>query len=210
MPLLRQLRENYPDDYKNYLRMDSTTFDKLLELVGPKIVKQDTVMRQSISPEERLTATLRFLATGRSLQDLSFTTDIGTSTLCDLIPETCKAMFESLKGESMKFPTSKEEWLNISKGFQDRWHFINCGGALDVLMALVNSNYEFIFVDVGKNGRLSDGGVIEYTDFYDKLMKSELSLPDNFETVNNLNYVFMDEAFSLHEHFFKTISTKGT
>ncbi|XP_022903541.2 uncharacterized protein [Onthophagus taurus] len=235
MPLLRQLRENYPDDYKNYLRMDSTTFDKLLEVVGPKIVKQDTVMRQSTSPEERLTATLRFLATGRSLQDLSFTTDIGTSTLCDLIPETCKAMFESLKGESMKFPTSKEEWLNISKGFQDRWHFINCGGALDgkhirivpppysgaqyynyknfysiVLMALVNSNYEFIFVDVGKNGRLSDGGVIEYTDFYDKLMKSELSLPDNFETVNNLNYVFMDEAFSLHEHFFKTISTKGT
>lgn len=134
----------------------------------------------------------------------------------------------------MQFPTSKEEWLNISKGFQDRWHFINCGGALDgkhirivppphsgaqyynyknfysiVLMALVNSNYEFIFVDVGKNGRLSDGGVIEYTDFYDKLMKSELNLPDNFETVNNLNYVFLgDEAFSLHEHFLKPFPQK--
>lgn len=60
-----------------------------------------------------------------------------------------------------------------------------------------------------KNGRLSDGGVIEYTDFYDKLIKSELNLPDNSETVNNLNYVFLgDEAFSLHEHFLKPFSQK--
>lgn len=123
MPLLRQLRENYPDDYKNYLRMDSTTFDKLLELVGPKIVKQDTVMRQSISPEERLTATLRFLATGRSLQDLSFTTGIGTSTLCDLIPETCKAMFESLKGEYMKVSNLQiiRIILNCTNSIQCQW-----------------------------------------------------------------------------------------
>ena len=32
-------------------------------------------------------------------------------------------------------------------------------------MALVDSNYEFIFVDVGKNGRVSDGGVLEHTEF---------------------------------------------
>lgn len=76
-------------------------------------------------------------------------------------------------------------------------------------MALVNSNYEFIFVDVGKNGRLSDGGVIEYTDFYKKLLMSQLNLPDNIETVNNLPYVFLgDEAFSLHEHFLKPFSQK--
>lgn len=43
-----------------------------------------------------------------------------------------------------------------------------------VLMALVNSNYEFIFVDVGKNGRLSDGGVIECTEFYHKLINRKL------------------------------------
>lgn len=41
-------------------------------------------------------------------------------------------------------------------------------------MALVNSNYEFIFVDVGKNGRVSDGGVIESTEFYHKLVNRKL------------------------------------
>ncbi|XP_044761191.1 uncharacterized protein LOC123318582 [Coccinella septempunctata] len=71
-------------------------------------------------------------------------------------------------------------------------------------MALVNSNYEFIFVDVGKNGRLSDGGVIESTEFYHKLMNGQLNLPDNSFTDNNLNFVFLgDDAFPLQEHFLK-------
>ncbi|CAH2003188.1 unnamed protein product [Acanthoscelides obtectus] len=235
MPLVHELKENYPNDYKNYLRMDSHTFDKLLTIITPKIIiKQDTILRHSISPEERLAATLRFLATGRSLQDLKFSTGIGASTLCDLIPETSRAIYESFKDEYMKFPTSKEEWIDIARGFENKWQFINCGGALDgkhirivppphsgaqyynyknfysiVLMALVNSKYEFIFVDVGKNGRLSDGGVIEYTEFYRKLLKSELNLPDETETKNNLPYVFLgDEAFSLGEHFLKPFPQK--
>lgn len=71
--LLRELRQNDPDDFKNYLRMDGEDFDYLLKIVGPMIKKQDTIMRESISPEERLVAiTLRFLATGRSCEDLKF------------------------------------------------------------------------------------------------------------------------------------------
>lgn len=37
MKLLKELRQNYPDDFKNYLRMDGNTFDKLLRLVGPHL-----------------------------------------------------------------------------------------------------------------------------------------------------------------------------
>lgn len=59
LPLISELRENYPDDFKNYLRMDTACFDILLALVGPKICKTDTIMRKCISVEERLTATLR-------------------------------------------------------------------------------------------------------------------------------------------------------
>jgi len=32
-------------------------------------------------------------------------------------------------------------------------------------MAIVNAKYEFIIVDVGANGRISDGGVLYYTKF---------------------------------------------
>ena len=40
--LLRELEENNPDDYRNYLRMDSQDFKLLLELIGFKIEKQIT------------------------------------------------------------------------------------------------------------------------------------------------------------------------
>ena len=33
-------------------------------------------------------------------------------------------------------------------------------------MAVVNTNYKFIMVDVGTNGRVSDGGVFSNTEFY--------------------------------------------
>ncbi len=64
--LLDTLRDE-PNDWRNYLRMGEDTYMELLNLVSPLIRKQDTVMRKSISPHEKLTATLRFLATGRSL-----------------------------------------------------------------------------------------------------------------------------------------------
>ncbi|CAI6376281.1 unnamed protein product [Macrosiphum euphorbiae] len=54
-------KKKNPDDFKNYLRMDDTDFTNLLELVAHRLKKQDTVMRKSISPAERLIATLRFL-----------------------------------------------------------------------------------------------------------------------------------------------------
>lgn len=60
-----------------------------------------------------------------------------------------------------------------------------------VLLALVGPNYEFIYVEVGKNGRMSDGGVFEYTEFYRKLKLSDLNFPENNETVNNLNFVVL-------------------
>lgn len=44
-------------------------------------------------------------------------------------------------------------------------------------MAMVNANYEFLFADVGTNGRISDGGVIQNTQFCEKLVSNELNLP---------------------------------
>lgn len=57
----------------------------------------DTNLRQAITPHERLTATLRFLATGRTYKDLKFTTLISPQSLGKIIPETCEAIFNALK-----------------------------------------------------------------------------------------------------------------
>jgi hypothetical protein len=46
--------------------MDYATFQELLTLIKPHTERENTVMRDAISAEERLVATLRFLAIGRS------------------------------------------------------------------------------------------------------------------------------------------------
>jgi hypothetical protein len=62
--LLKELAAEEPTDYKNWMRMDEATFYELLGKVGPLITKQDTNMRQSIPPAQRLAITLRYMATG--------------------------------------------------------------------------------------------------------------------------------------------------
>lgn len=79
---------------------------------------------------------------------------------------------------------------------------------------------EFTFVDVGKSGRHSHGDIVEYTQFYHKLINGkqhfynnkfykkifvgQLHLPDNDETEKNLYFVFLgDEAFALYANFLK-------
>lgn len=59
-------------------------------------------LRPSISPHERLTATLRFLATGRSYEDLKFSTLISPQALGQIIPETCQAIYSVLKNKYLK------------------------------------------------------------------------------------------------------------
>ncbi|XP_069824530.1 uncharacterized protein [Dendropsophus ebraccatus] len=235
MPLLQEIRDTHPEDYRNYLRMSEDSFVKLLNMVKPMIEKKDTLMRKAIPAEQRLAATLRFLATGRSLQDLRFTTAISQSMLSRIIPETCTAILMALKSEYLKFPKTPQEWNIVAKGFEDQWQFPNCGGSIDgkhiricqpansgsfyynykgffsiILMAIVDANYEFLMVDVGKNGRVSDGGVLELTTFYHMLREGKLGLPSNDENKENLNFVFIgDEAFPLHPHLMKPFPQKS-
>lgn len=94
--LIAELRSE-PDDFRNYLRMDESTYQHLLDLVTPLILRADSVMRRSITPHERLSATLRFLATGRSYEDMKFSTCISKPALSAIIPETCDAIYTVLK-----------------------------------------------------------------------------------------------------------------
>lgn len=51
---------------------------------------------------------------------------------------------------------------------------------------MVKSNYAFLFVYVGKQGRMSDGGVIAQTEFYKKMIDGSLNMPSNEEKLEFL------------------------
>jgi hypothetical protein len=60
------------------------------------------VMRETVSAEERISVTLRYLATGNSYEDFKFSVAHSPQLLGRIIPETCIAIYEELASLYMK------------------------------------------------------------------------------------------------------------
>nr|XP_021202050.1 uncharacterized protein LOC110384797 [Bombyx mori] len=171
--------------------MSSTEFELLLQKVDPLISKKDTKWRQAVPSKHRLAMTLRFLATGDSYKSMQYLFKISNQVIGTIVPEVCEAIIQVLKRE-VKLSSTENDWLQISEGFRNI--FPHCCGAFDgkhvvleslihsgsdyinykktfsvVLLALVDKNYLFLFADIGCQGRMSDGGVLQIA-FYGKIL----------------------------------------
>jgi hypothetical protein len=191
-----------PDSLKNYLRMDLPVFEELLEKVTLSLQKKDTLSRKAITPAEQLAVTIRFLATGESYTSLQYQFRISKGTLSIIIPKVCNVLATQCS-EYIKCPNTEEQWQEIAAHFFQRWQLPNCIGAIDgkhvrivnparsgsdyynykgfysiVLMAVVGPLSEFIYADIGCQGRISDGGVLRNTNFYRALEANNLGIPN--------------------------------
>lgn len=79
--------------------------------------------------------------------------------------------------------TTEDEWYQLAKRFDELWNVRNTVGAIDgkhvvfraprspgshyynykgthsiVLLAIADADYKFLYIDVGTNGKISDGG----------------------------------------------------
>ena len=91
-------------------------------------------------------------------------------------------------------------------------YFFNYKGTHSiVLLAIVDSNYKFIFVDIGCNGRVSDGGVFYGTAVAKGLREKKLALPSPLPGREKpVPYVILaDDAFPLQENIMKPYPFKN-
>ncbi|CAN7950005.1 unnamed protein product, partial [Ixodes pacificus] len=128
LPLLRSRDVEY---YRDYLRMPPRTFDTLLELVGPRICKQDTRFRKAIPADHRLALAVRFLAAGETLRSSSVNFMSGRSTACQIVSEVCQAIWNILGPIYVVCPSTEGEWLRVARDFEERWNMPHCVGAID-------------------------------------------------------------------------------
>jgi len=134
-----------------------------------------------------------------------------------------------------QLPSSEEQWKAIADEFDRRWNFPQCIGALDrkqvviqrpentvgefynykgtksiILMANVDVNYCFIYVNIGCQGHISDSGVFRNTEFYRKL-KNNLYLPQDEalpgRTIPVPYTIVDDDAFPLPRYMMKPYTT---
>ena len=112
--------------FHRYMGMSPNAFEELLSLVATKLTKQTTNYRISIPQEQRLSLTIRHLATGESLMSLSFQYSIGRQTVSEISPETCIAIYEALASIHLKKSDSPEQWMQISKRFEKQMEYALC------------------------------------------------------------------------------------
>ena len=203
--LVKELELEDEVAYTEYFRVNGQKFRFLVDSVGYAIKKKDTLMRESIRPDERIAVTLRCLATGETFKSLEYSFRISRTCISSIVVETCQAIFDILGPRYLNTPSSQEEWESVAQRFESRWNFPNGIGALDgkriliqqpqnsgsryydykghssiILMAVFGGDYECLWADVGANGRASDGGVWQRSDLK-SLLSSEanpLNLPD--------------------------------
>ena len=84
------------------------------------MTKKVTSMRAPITAEEYLAVALHSLATGESYTSLAYQFRISASTLCYMIPYTCKVIYQVLCAEYLHCPNTEEEWLILSQQFESR------------------------------------------------------------------------------------------
>ncbi|XP_048020927.1 protein ANTAGONIST OF LIKE HETEROCHROMATIN PROTEIN 1-like [Megalobrama amblycephala] len=143
----------------------------------------------------------RFLATGDSFRTIASSYRVGVSTVCQIVPQVVTAIWDCLVEDYMAVPTT-DDWRSIAEGFQERWNFPLCCGAVDgkhvvmkappnsgsqfhnykgtfsiVLLAVVDAKYRFRVIDVGGYGRTSDGGILANSAFGQALRAGTLHLP---------------------------------
>lgn len=126
----------------------------------------------------------------------------------------------------------KEEWQNIEKDFAEKWNYPNCIGALDgkhieifsppnsgslyfnykkffsvVLLALVDANYKFIYVNVGDLGKNSDAGIYSRSNLAARLEANTLNIPEPKALpgtrVLQPHVIVGDEAFPLKTYLMR-------
>jgi len=77
--------------------MGSDKFNALLEMIMPKITKQDSVMRMAVPSKTKLEITLRYLESGNSLHSLGLLFRVPHNTISTFLPYVVlQAIYDSL------------------------------------------------------------------------------------------------------------------
>ena len=174
----------------------------------------------------------RFLAHGDSYYTMSIHFRVGVSTVSSVVADTCDLIWKKMQPTEMSVLTT-EDWHKVEEGFRARWNFPNCIGAVDskhvviqcppksrsvyynykgqylmVLMAIVNHQYKFKYVDFGEYGSHCDLNVFQNSSFGKAFEAGKLQIPgpkklpgDNGPPVPHC--LIGDEAFPQRKDFMR-------
>ncbi|KAB0804600.1 hypothetical protein PPYR_01570, partial [Photinus pyralis] len=135
----------------------------------------------------------------------------------------CTAIFRNLKQQYLQqskwnFPlclgSIDRKYINFRAPRSAGSYFYNYKGDHSiVLLAVADANYKFLYVDVGVNGRVSDGGVYSESSLKLAIDRGKLNLPTDECLPDQdipIPYTFIaDDAFPLSKRIMKPFNNRG-
>lgn len=202
-----------------------------------KIKKRNTWYRKCTDPGLRLAITLRYLATGDSYHTLMYDFRVAQNTICGIVREVCEAIVYVYSEDVLLTPTEPKQWKAIADQFEAKWQFPHTLGALDgkhvpircpknggslyynykgyhsiVLMALVDADYKFRWVNIGAQGEFSDAQIWNQSDLKQAIERGLMGLPTPTPFPGDDKplgyYIIADDAFGMRTWLMKPFSRR--
>ncbi|CAG2190044.1 unnamed protein product [Mytilus edulis] len=206
---MNELRIEDEPSFFIFLRMPPVMFDELLNRVGPRIKKTDTLFRRALSPGLKLAITLRHLATGDKYSTLQYDFRVARNSISKFLPEVCRAIVDEYKDEVISCPTDPNDWRAIADEFQKRWNVPHACGALDGKHVAIRCP--------PKTGSLyhnyKDAQIYNASELKECLEDGTIGFPEPDPLPNddqNMPYFLLgDDAFGLRTYLMKPFSIRG-
>ncbi|XP_072400625.1 uncharacterized protein [Diabrotica undecimpunctata] len=217
--------------------MSVRSFDELHKKLKSVLQRQNTQFRNCIQPVEMLAICLIYLASGCTFTDLHYSYRVGISTAKNIVEEVCAAIWSEMREECIPTPTC-DMWQSIASNFESIANFPHCLGAVDgkhirltcpfdsgsmyfnykdyfsiVLMAVADTKYRFVYVDVGSYGKECDSSIFKRSKLWKSIDSGSPPLPEEKLLPGTespkIPYFFVgDEAFGLHRHLLRLFGGK--
>ena len=154
-------------------------------------------------------------------------------TICKFVLQVYKAIVKEFQQEYLVCPTDPEDWKKIEERFRNRWNVPHAVSALDgkhiaikkpkksgiyfnykgyfslVLLALVDADYKFLWVNAGASGSSSDTQIFNRSKLKRRFENETLELPPLGPGGPDLHYFLLgDDAFALMPWLVKPYSRR--
>ncbi len=227
-----------PAGFQNFVRCEHAMFHEMVERLTPIISQQHTNYHKALDLGSKVANTLWYVATVDSSKSLQYGFRVAYNTICLLIAEVCAAIVDMYYEEVIQTPTTPEDWMVIANHNSRGWQYHHCLEAIDgkhvairkpmnggsyyynyknfqsiVLMALVDGDYKFTWVEVGANGPSSDAQIFEDCGLKQAIDQYFIGFPppDNLPDDNRYTpYFFVgDDAFPLRTYMMEPYGRLG-
>lgn len=180
-----------PDQsFKELLRVNRATFDVILNILDPKLDRQNSIFRDCLPPSKVLAIGLYWLAHGNSYISIAPSFCVGRSTVIEAVQDVVNALYD-IRKDYIKFPKTPAKVQASIATFTDLSRLPNIVGAIGgshvrirapaenaavyfsrcqqydfVIQAIVNGKRLFIDFACGFPGSMHDWRICRCSDVY--------------------------------------------